>query len=206
MRTPLEDMTHEIFWRQLLRWVISGVPNRVRVSPIADRVAPDEAIELLAEVEDNTYLEVNNTTVIARVTAPSGAVDSIAMDWTVDRDGEYRANLIPREEGLYKVEVSALQDGEFLASAASYVRVKDPAREYFGSEMQRNTLMRIAEETGGRFYTPSTVSTLPEDISFTESGTTVIERRDLWDMPIIFMMLMVLISAEWGYRRLRGLA
>ncbi len=206
MRTPLEDMTHEIFWRQLLRWVISGVPNRVRVSPIADRVAPDEAIELLAEVEDNTYLEVNNTTVIARVTAPSGAVDSIAMDWTVDRDGEYRANLIPREEGLYKVEVSALQDGEFLASAASYVRVKDPAREYFGSEMQRNTLVRIAEETGGRFYTPSTVSTLPEDISFTESGTTVIERRDLWDMPIIFMMLMVLISAEWGYRRLRGLA
>ncbi len=93
-----------------------------------------------------------------------------------------------------------------MASAASYVRVKDPAREYFGSEMQRNTLERIADETGGRFYTPSTVSTLPEDISFTESGTTVIEQRDLWDMPIIFMMLMVLISAEWGYRRLRGLA
>jgi uncharacterized membrane protein len=205
MRTPLEDMTHETFWRQLLRWVVSGVPNRVRVSPVVDRVAPEEAIELLGEVEDDTYLKVNNTSVVARVTSPSGMVDSVAMDWTVDRDGEYRAALMPREDGLHKVEVSALEDGEFLASDASYVRVKDPAREYFGSEMQGTTLRRIADETGGLFYTPSTVETLPEDISFTESGTTVVEQRDLWDMPIIFMLLMILISTEWGYRRLRGL-
>ena len=205
MRTPLEDMTHETFWRQLLRWVIAGVPNRVRVSPVADRTAPEEPIELVGEVEDDTYLKVNNTSVVARVTAPSGIVDSIVMDWKVDRDGEYRATFVPHEEGLHKVEVSALESGEVLASDASYVHVGDPRREYFGSEMQETTLRRIAEETGGRFYTPASVSTLPEDISFTESGTTVVERRDLWDMPVIFMLLVLLISVEWSYRRTRGL-
>ena len=65
---------------------------------------------------------------------------------------------------------------------------------------------RVAEETGGRFYTPETVASLPEDVSFTESGTVVHEERDLWDMPIVFLLLVALVGAEWGYRRRRGLA
>lgn len=203
---PLDDMTHETFWRQLLRWTVAAVPDRVQVTSVVDRVAVGEAVELLAVVEDDTYLKVNNTEVRVRVRSPSGVVDSLTMDWTVDRDGEYRARFVPREEGLYEIRVDVEEGGEFLASDASYVQVKDPAREYFDAEMQAPTLRRIAEETNGHFYTWETVSTLPEDIIFTDSGTTVVERRDLWDMPAIFLMLILLVSAEWGYRRKRGLA
>ena len=32
---PLEDMTHENLWRQLLRWLVSGVPGPVTVSRLA---------------------------------------------------------------------------------------------------------------------------------------------------------------------------
>ena len=206
MLLPLEDQTHEIFWRQLLRWVVNGVPDRVAVVPSADRVALGEAVELIAQVEDDRYLKVNNTEVIAQVTSPSGMVDSVRMDWTVDRDGEYRGVFNADEDGLYEIAVSALEDGEYLASDGAFVRVKDPAREYFDAEMHAAALRRIAEETDGRFYTPETVSTLPEDISFTDSGTTVIEHRDLWNMPAIFLFLIALVSGEWGYRRLRGLA
>ena len=202
---PLDDMTHETFWRQLLRWTVASVPDRVQVTSVADRVAAGEPVELLAVVEDDTYLKVNNTEVRVRVRSPSGAVDSLTMDWTVDRDGEYRAKFVPREEGLYEIRVDAEEGGEFLASDASYVQVKDPAREYFDAEMQAPTLRRISDETHGHFYTSKTVSTLPEDITFTDSGTTVVERRDLWDMPAIFLMLILLVSAEWGYRRKRGL-
>ncbi len=72
--------------------------------------------------------------------------------------------------------------------------------------MRAPLLERIAEETGGEFYTPQTVSRLPEDMSYTEGGTTVKERRDLWDMPAVFLLFLGLASAEWGYRKLRGLA
>jgi hypothetical protein len=71
--------------------------------------------------------------------------------------------------------------------------------------MRAPTLQRIAEETGGRFYTPANVATLPEDVSFTESGTTVIEERELWDMPVIFLLLLALVASEWGYRKYRGM-
>jgi hypothetical protein len=43
-------------------------------------------------------------------------------------------------------------------------------------------------------------------MSYTEGGTTVRERRDLWDMPILFLLMVGLASAEWTYRKYRGLA
>jgi len=72
--------------------------------------------------------------------------------------------------------------------------------------MRAPLLSRIANETGGGFYRPETVSRLPEDMSYTEGGATVRERRDLWDMPALFLLMVGLVSAEWSYRKYRGLA
>jgi uncharacterized membrane protein len=202
---PLDDMTHETLWRQLLRWLVSGVPDRVNVRTPTDRTAPDEPVELIAEVEDDTFLRVNNTEVEASVTSPSGEMISARMEWTVDRDGEYRVDFTPSERGLHEIHVQALEDGEFLASETSYIQVTDLASEYFDAEMRPTVLRRIAEETGGRFYTPETVSTLAEDLSYTESGTTVLEQKELWDMPIVFFLVVLLVSGEWTYRRWRRL-
>jgi len=33
----------------------------------------------------------------------------------------------------------------------------------------------------------------------------VLEERDLWDMPIVFLLLAATLGAEWIYRRQRGL-
>ena len=78
--------------------------------------------------------------------------------------------------------------------------------EFFNAEMQTPILERIAEETGGRHYTPETVNRLAEDMTYTEGGTTVLERKDLWDMPAVFFLLVGLVGVAWGYRRWRGLA
>jgi hypothetical protein len=72
--------------------------------------------------------------------------------------------------------------------------------------MRRDALERLARETGGRFYTPENVATLPEDVRYTESGATVFEQHDLWDMPATFLLLLALLGVEWGWRRARGLA
>ena len=72
--------------------------------------------------------------------------------------------------------------------------------------MRAPLMKRIAEDTGGRFFTAETVATLPEAISYSGRGVTVVEERELWDMPALFIMLIGLVAAEWGYRRMRGLA
>ena len=49
------------------------------------------------------------------------------------------------------------------------------------------------------------MSNLPEDLRFTGAGVTLTEERDLWDMPIVLILILGLLGAEWGYRRLRGM-
>ncbi len=201
-----DDETHETFWRQLLRWLVNASPERVEASVATERVGPGDSVEVLAEVVDSGYMSVNNAHVVASVTSPSGATTRVPMEWTVERDGEYRTSFAPGENGLYDVRVEVVRNGDSTGVSSTHVQVADPVEEYFGAEMQTALLERLAEETGGAFYTPETVASLPEDVRFTESGSTVYEELDLWDMPIVFLLLVTLVGAEWSLRRWGGLA
>ena len=57
--------------------------------------------------------------------------------------------------------------------------------EFFDPTMHAAPLRRIAEETGGRFYTPDNVAGLAEDVRYAGRGVTAVEERELWNMPII---------------------
>jgi uncharacterized membrane protein len=206
----LEDQTHETFWRQLLRWLVSEVPEQVTVTLAADAVEPGESVTLRAEARDGLFLPVNGAKVTAVVTSPTGEITEVPMEWTIDRDGEYRAAFTTREPGAYDVQVRATMGDKgaerTIASAPASLHAGPLGAEYFDAEMRRTLLQRVAEETGGRFYTAATASSLPEDVLYTESGTTVRRQKELWDMPINLLLLLGLVSAEWGFRRVRGLA
>jgi len=202
----LEDMTHETLWRQLLRWLVTGVPEQIVLTIPNDRVAPGEPVRLTAEVDDESYSRVNNSRVVAQVTSPSGKVTEVPLEWTVDRDGEYRAGFTPDELGLYEIEIEAKNSSKTITGKTAYVQTAESTSEFFGSQMRRPLLERIATETGGRFYTPANIASLPEDLSITGKGTTVVEEKELWDMPFNLILLVGLVGAEWLVRRRRGLA
>jgi uncharacterized membrane protein len=203
---PLEDMTHENLWRQLLRWLISGVPGPVSVSLSPERAAPGSPVTVIATVTDETYLKVNDARVVAHVKDPSGEERTVPLEWAVGKDGEYRASFSTREKGRHEVRVEAARAGATLGAETAHVQVADLDAEYFGAEMRRPLLERIAEETGGRFYTPATVASLPSDVGYSGGGSTVQESKPLWDMPALFLAVIGLVSAEWAYRKHRGLA
>jgi hypothetical protein len=202
----LEDVTFESYWRQLLRWLVNDVPSRVMVASAGDQATPGEPVEVDAELSDKTYLKVNNAQAVARVTSPSGSVSEMPLEWSVTRDGEYKASFTPTEKGLYRVDVRARMGTDSIVSVPSYVSSGDLSTEYFGAQMRAPLLRRIADETGGRYYTPDKIGDLAKDIVFTDVGNTVVDKKDLWDMPILFLLVLALITSEWGYRKARGLA
>lgn len=203
---PVDDQTHETLWRRLLRWLVDGVPDQVVAQVPRDRVELNETVLLNAGVDDANYEEINNSQVSAWITDPDEELFEVPMDWTADQDGEYVSSITPSKEGLYEVRVEATNDGELLGSDTVYFRVAPSDSEFYNSTMRAPLLERVAEETGGRFYTTETVDSLVDDIQIVGGGVTVIEERDLWDMPALLFLLFVLVLGEWGYRRARGLA
>ena len=202
---PLEDQTHETFWRQLLRWLSDDVPDQVGAQSEREVVEPGQPVNLTIQVRDSAYAEVNNANVVAVVHDPSGDSITVPLDWDVEQDGHYDGGFPTAAPGLYEVFVRAMRGADTVGTAVTYVDVAPSVEEYFDASMRGTTLRRIADQTGGLFYTPESVANLPEDISLTGAGVTLTEERDLWDMPILLLLVLGLMGGEWGYRRRRGL-
>ncbi len=217
---PVEDQTHETFWRRMLRWLVDGVPERLEVAVDHERVERGDAVQVTATLRDDRFIGVNDADVRAKVTGPDGRATDMPLGFVVDRDGEYRATFTPSQDGLYDITVDAsrhTRPGPSSASATgkgpgadlharAFVRTAPDDREYFDAAMRPGFLRRVAEDTGGRFYTPATASTLPEDITYLGRGVTVVQEKDLWDMPAVLILLVGLAGGEWLLRRRWGLA
>jgi uncharacterized membrane protein len=203
---PLEDQTHENYWRQLLRWVTDGAPGVVEVRTTAERVEPGDAVTIEATIVDKSYVELNDASVTARVTRPGGTTLDVPLQWTGERDGLYRGTFVTSEQGAYEIAVDSSRASTIIGSGVGYVRAGASDSEYFDPTMHEGPLRRIAEETGGQFYTPETAMGMAEDVRYAGRGVTSVEERELWNMPIILIALMGLVCAEWGYRRAVGLS
>ena len=86
-KISVEDMTHETYWRQLMRWLVDGVPDQVELTSSPDQVERGEEVTLIAEVADASFLEVNDAGVSAHVTGPErcGPGRATAMDGRTQR-------------------------------------------------------------------------------------------------------------------------
>jgi uncharacterized membrane protein len=202
----LEDQTHENFWRQLLRWLVDGVPDVVETRPLTDRVEAGQPVTLTADVVDPRFVELNDADVVARVTSPSGKASAIPLQWTGERNGQYRATMPTSETGWYEAKIEAVRDGKPVGTGVTHVRTAPDDAEYFDAAMHAPLLKRIAQETGGRFYSADNVASLPEDLKYSGRGLTAVEERELWHMPILLLSLMGVLCAEWGLRRYWRLA
>jgi hypothetical protein len=203
---PVEDQTHETLWRQLLRWLVSYVPEPVEVTVATDIVAPGQRVEVRADVRDRGFLPVNNASVSATVKTPSGKSVAVPLDWTVEKDGEYTGGFASEEEGLYSIAVEAATHDQKLGSGNAWVQAAPLENELYDAQLRRESLERLAKETGGRYYDAADAARVVDDLTYSREGSTLLERRDLWDMPILFVALAALLGVEWFLRRRWGMA
>jgi uncharacterized membrane protein len=199
------DQTHETFWRQMIRWMLEEVPDRLELTWSPEHPAPNQRVTLRVELADSGFAKVNDAGVLAQVSAPDGTVSPVPLDWILGQDGSYGGAFVPSSEGSYRIDLETVRGRDTLRLEPAALKVADRGADFVNAEMRAPLLKRIADETGGRFYTAATVARLADDVQYTESGVTVTDAKDLWDMPIVFLALLGLLGGEWAYRRRRGL-
>jgi uncharacterized membrane protein len=200
------DNFHELFWKQMLRWLVSDAPDPVSVAAEKSSYSPDESVMIHAEVNDSSFLPLNNAQLTAQVKTPSGQLTQLQFAWDVEKDGNYSAAFKPTEEGLFEISAEAFQGSRSLGTAKSNFRIAGSTEEFHNAAMNAGLLKRLSSETGGRYYSPADCHALPEDISYIDRGASRLEEKDLWDMPFLFLLLIGLVSTEWALRKRKGLA
>jgi uncharacterized membrane protein len=200
-----EDRTHPTFWQQLMRWLVTDSPTMVSAVTQRQVLSDERVVPLRAEIRNKAYLPVSDASVEARVTGPDGAVATVPLALDPLSEGVYTANWEAEKPGPYVVEVVARRAEQDLGHDVFNFRREDGVAENFGLEQNRELLEKLSSETGGKYYKASDANRLLDEISFSDAGITVRENFELWNMPIIFLLILGLCAAEWLLRRKWGI-
>ena len=207
MRMDAKNNSHETFWRQLLRYVVSTTPQQIEISTAKDVYSMDETVNIVADVRDKKFNAVGDAHATARVTKPSGETVDVPLRFTtLDNANTYTGEFKADELGQHRIELIGTSATLGQLNAQSNVLVSDLNREYYSAAQNSDLLKRIATETGGKYYTPAQVQSLLDDLTYRQTPYSERVTKDLWDMPVNFVLLIGLLSAEWFLRKREGLA
>jgi hypothetical protein len=200
-----DDLPYEQFWKQPLRWLVNTSPDPIENKSDKDTYLPGEAIRLRAEISNTAFERMNNAKVVARVTTPEGLTETVPLDWNGGQ-GTYEAEVNATAAGLYRVDVSATQGSQELGSNRTAFQVHDRPVEFYDAALNSRLLESVAQSTGGRYYPLSRLGDVPDDAQYVEGETSFIEQKELWDVPLLFMLLCMTFGGEWFWRKRKGLA
>ena len=204
MSQPLGDPVHDLFWQQLLRWLVLDSPGQVVVTAANHTLMDDGHIELSVNVRDKEYMPAPDAKVTAHLIGPNGISVMLDMTPTADSPGVFHAAWTAEKPGSYLAEVTAEKGSQQLGSDTFPFERIDGVAENFHAVQNRELLEKLATETGGRYWKPGELSRLPNEISYSDAGISVRDIKELWNMPVVFLWLLLLMAAEWLLRRKWG--
>jgi len=207
MSEALGDPSHDTFWRQLLRWLVADTPGPVSAS-LPARILTDEGhVQLTAQVHDRQFQPSADSHVTAHIVGPEGVNAFLDLSPAQDTPGSYQADWTAEKSGAYLAEITAESAGgqpqELGRDVVTFQR-EDGIAENFHTGQNRRLLEQLASQTGGSYWRPGDLRNLPRDISYSDAGISVRSTKELWDMPIVFALLVGLPAGEWLLRRKWG--
>jgi uncharacterized membrane protein len=209
MSLPLGDQTHDDFWRQLLRWLVTDTPGRVITSVPNQMLFDDGRVQLTADIRDKDYNPVVDARVEAHMTGPQGTQAVVQLAPDPNNRGIFHADWNAEKPGVYTADITASRTGsqgnqDLGHDSLTFQRV-DGVAENFHTEQNRSLLEHLSAETGGRYWRPQDLPKLASDVPYSEAGITIREAKDLWNMPVVFLLILVLRASEWLLRRQWGI-
>ncbi len=204
-KLPVDDETQPAFWDRLLRWTVDGVPDQVELDAAPGLTAPGEPVELRARVADSAYAPRDDARVTARVIPPDAPSFEVPLLPDLGASGEYVGHFTPTSVGAHRVDVTATLGADTLDTSGLVLTDRDLG-DPGPVERDDRVLGRIAERTGGQAWQLDNLDDLPEALLLTDSGVTARASSDLWDAPLFFLLLLLLLGIDWSWRRWRGLA
>lgn len=210
MMMPAEDQSHERIWRQVLRWLAVSALERVTVEFDREFYHVGDEVNVTATIRDINYMPDNNASVWMHMSDPEGGVIDNAMEWDIDRDGVYRSSFEVQTEGVFNLLVdvaSAAGEADRSDTERSTAFVVTPSlREFTSAGRDTSLLERVAAASGGRYFDMSQTSQLATEISYTPNAYSREVQEDLWDTPLLLILLILLLCADWMVRRFKGLS
>ena len=194
-------------WRQTVRWLVGDVPARVDVSVRAKPDSSTPAVEITVRVRDAEYRPLDNGKIAIKITLPGG--DNLTIDAEPDgrEAGMYSATYVTKQQGDYRVLATATApDGSTVGAREAGWAAQPSADEFARLEPDLEFLKTIAAKTKGELVDGENLASFVTGLSSKSAPITEPWTSPLWHHPLYFLIAIACLAAEWGLRRVNGLA
>ncbi|OHB61532.1 MAG: hypothetical protein A2167_02820 [Planctomycetes bacterium RBG_13_46_10] len=219
------------FWRQMLRWLVTDVPNRISLQFVDRPDDENNSVVFQVRVRDKAFQPMDNVSVKIDVRDPHNQSLLLTAEPALSEAGLFEAAYIPRNSGCYlaravvtdsnsaevglthEIKTSENQDeiaiGYLTGRAQAGLAVNLQAQEFRSINTNRPLLEKIARQTGGRVIELGELDNFVRSLPDRNAPITEMWIRPLWDLhgilPMAFLLVLMSFVGEWALRRWKGL-
>jgi uncharacterized membrane protein len=208
-----EDTIHRRFWSQTIRW-LAGRGNEDRrpllnVSTARTGYEPGQPVEIKVNRYSRPDIDFTNAEWSVEVRTADGQALCDANGKPVaprlqanpTAPEEFTASLTAPASGRYQIDVRLLKEGKLLANQSTEFMVQGSSLEMADPIPKPELLKSIASATGGIYIDVGQEDRLIDQLPSKGWRREWDDRREFWNSPMLFVLFLVLVSAEWFIRR-----
>ncbi len=192
----------------LVEWLATDEDDRlVRVSPTELEFTGSESVTFEGEVYNESLNPVSDATVRLEIEDQAG--DTFPYTMEALGNGQYRLDAGTLPEGRYSYRATATRDETEFGTDAGNFQVEQSVLEFLQTRADAPFMRQLANRSGGTFFIPEDVERLAdildEDSGFSAKEQTLRTETPLWHLPWLMLLAVLLLAAEWAWRKRAGL-
>ncbi len=200
-------------WRQLVRWLVADVPERVQVTTEPIAADANGAMRVQVRVRDEKFQAVDDANVSVDIepvmfegTAAAGAAIKLEAEPSLSEPGLYEATYVPRQTGGYRAVAHVKNNAGADLGRAESGWSTDLAAEEFRSLTPNVALLEdLARKTKGEVVAVADLEKFARRLPQKEAPVMETWSYPAWHTPAMFLFALGCFLAEWGLRRWKGM-
>ena len=214
MKDAASRLDMEKAWRQLARWLVADVPNRVDCAVETLAADANGAVRVQVRVRDEKFQPVDDAVVVIDVEpvvfagTEGASVPTIRLEAepALSEPGLYQVTYVPRQTGGYKVVASVKNPAGADLGRAEAGWSTDLAAEEFRSLTPNVALLEdLARKTGGDVISAVDLDKFAKRLPQLRAPVMETWSYPAWHTPLLFGFALACLLAEWGLRRWKGM-
>lgn len=198
------DATDEIINKCVQYLTVKGDKRRFRVHTPKNVFNANEAIQIDAELYNESYELVNDVDANCVVKGDNSKEYTFTFDKTINA---YTLNAGILPVGNYSVNAKATYKGKANAAVCNF-SVRPVIIETLNTQANHQLLNILANQSGGKMYLPASMTDILNDIEKNNKVKSILfdtfNTRPLIDMKWFFFIILLLLISEWFIRKYNG--
>jgi len=208
-----EGYYHRRFWARVMRYLSGLRARRVVISTGGEQFSAGEKITIEVKAYDKLYNPLTDKTfLVDMIDTRTGAAESIELPAVdpVGKPGRYKRTIVARRTGTFEITargtgLSPVEGGAGEAPVSRRIVIELPQVEARRREANLRIMKTIASRRQN-FMTADEIDKLAGLIPAGRLKTTHEVPHDLWDCPLVLIVIVLLMAAEWILRKKHNMA